>query len=352
MSLSAYDADLSTGGLSLKNPAATPRIHDVAKLAGVSVATVSRVLSNPSIVSERTRKAVENAVEETGYTVNLMARNLRQQQVGAVLALVPNLANPFFSEILAGISDALRTEGLSLLVLDTRQTDASSTSRGLRAYLNRSRADGVIVLDGSLDPALFDHAACPPVVQACEWIDGLEGPRVLADNQTGARLAVEHLLGLGHRRILHLTGPTQNTLSISRAAGVAGALATAGLPPAPRMEGAFTLSSGHAATADVLALRERPTAVFCDNDEMAIGLMAGLHAAGIRTPEDISIVGFDNIEMSAYASVPLTTVRQKRAHLGRFAAEMLLAQRTAQTLQDEVTLPVELIVRESTAPAR
>ena len=118
------------------------------------------------------------------------------------------------------------------------------------------------------------------------------------------------------------------------------------------MEGAFTLSSGHAATADVLALRERPTAVFCDNDEMAIGLMAGLHAAGIRTPEDISIVGFDNIEMSAYASVPLTTVRQKRAHLGRFAAEMLLAQRTAQTLQDEVTLPVELIVRESTAPAR
>ncbi|MBE9638695.1 LacI family DNA-binding transcriptional regulator [Salipiger mangrovisoli] len=335
----------------MKDPAAAPRIHDVAKLAGVSVATVSRVLSNPSIVSERTRQAVEKAVEETGYTVNLMARNLRQQQVGAVLALVPNLANPFFSEILAGISGTLRAEGLSLLVLDTRQTDPGSPSRGLRAYLNRSRADGVIVLDGSLDPALFDHAACPPVVQACEWIDGLVGPRVLADNTSGARMAVEHLLGLGHRRILHLTGPSANTLSQSRAAGVAAALAAAGLPPAPRIEGAFTLKSGHAASAALLAQAELPSAVFCDNDEMAIGLMAGLRAAGLRIPEDISIVGFDNIEMSAYASVPLTTVRQKRAQLGRRAAETLLAQRSAPA-PTELILPVELVVRDSTAPAR
>ncbi len=334
----------------MKEPAAAPRIHDVAKLAGVSVATVSRALSNPSIVSERTRKVVEKAVEETGYTVNLMARNLRQQQVGAVLALVPNLANPFFSEILAGISDALRAEGLSLLVLDTRQTDASSASRGLRAYLHRTRADGVIVLDGSLDKALFEHAACPPVVQACEWIDGLPGPRVLADNQTGARLALEHLLELGHRRIVHLIGPPENTLSQSRALGVAQALDAAGLPPAPRIEGAFTLRSGQVACAEILSRPERPTAVFCDNDEMAIGLMAGLRAAGIRTPEDISIVGFDNIEMSGYASVPLTTVRQKRAHLGRRAAEMLLAQRDGPTPESEVILPVELVIRDSTAP--
>lgn len=336
----------------MKDPVATPRIHDVARLAGVSPATVSRVLSNPSIVSERTRAAVEKAVEETGYTINLTARNLRQQQVGAVLALVPNLANPFFSEILAGISETLRAEGLSLLVLDTRQTDPGAAGRGLQAYLNRSRADGVIVLDGSLDRSLFEHAACPPVVQACEWIDGLHGPRVLADNQTGARLAVEHLLALGHRRILHLTGPASNSLSVSRAAGVAEALEAAGLPPAPCIEGAFSLGSGHAASAGVLSLPERPTAVFCDNDEMAIGLMAGLRAAKIRTPEDISIVGFDNIEMSAYVSVPLTTVRQKRAHLGRRAAEMLLAHRETPSPDTEIILPVELVIRDSTTALR
>lgn len=205
----------------MKDPDQAPRIHDVAKLAGVSVATVSRVLSNPSIVAERTRIAVEKAVAETGYTVNVMARNLRQQQVGGVLALVPNLANPFFSAILAGIADALREEGLSLLVLDTRRADTGSATGGIRSYLTRSRADGLIVLDGSLDPALFSQPSCPPVVQACEWIDGLAGPRVLADNEAGARLAVEHLLGLGHRRIMHVTGPMENTLSQSRAAGVA-----------------------------------------------------------------------------------------------------------------------------------
>ena len=334
----------------MRDPEQAPRIHDVAKLAGVSVATVSRVLSNPSIVAERTRRAVEKAVAETGYTVNVMARNLRQQQVGGVLALVPNLANPFFSSILAGIADALREEGLSLLVLDTRRADTGSPTGGIRSYLTRSRADGLIVLDGSLDPALFSQPSCPPVVQACEWIDGLAGPRVLADNAAGARFAVEHLLGLGHRRIMHVTGPSENTLSQSRSAGVAQALGPLGLAPVARMEGAFTLASGHAAAAALMAEPERPTAVFCDNDEMAIGLMAGLQARGLRVPDDVSIVGFDNIEMAAYANVPLTTVRQKRAHLGRRAAEMLLAHRAAPKLEEELILPVELVIRQSTAP--
>ncbi|EKE69628.1 LacI family DNA-binding transcriptional regulator [Celeribacter baekdonensis] len=333
----------------MTDPTNPPKIRDVARLAGVSVATVSRALSNPAIVSEQARIAVEKAVAETGYTVNLMARNLRQQQVGAVLALVPNLANPFFSEILAGISDTLRAEGLSLLVLDTLRTDPDTPNGGIRSYLSRSRADGVIVLDGTLDPALFAHGSCPPLVQACEWIEGLAGPRVLADNETGARLAIEHLLGLGHRDIVHLTGPAKNTLSISRAAGVDAALATAGLPPAHRLEGAFTLSSGRAAAEALLARTPRPTAVFCDNDEMAIGLMAGLRAEGLDVPRDFSIVGFDNIEMSAYASVPLTTIRQKRAHLGRCAAERLLAQRTAPTPDETLILPVELVIRDSTA---
>lgn len=329
----------------LNAPGRTPTIHDVARQAGVSVATVSRVFSKPDIVSEKSRRAVEKAVAETGYTLNLMGRNFRHNQVGAVLALVPNLANPFFSQILSGISEVLRDAQLNLLVLDTRQVDRTSPTHGLGSHLKRSQSDGIIVLDGSLDPDLFRGPHCPPIVQACEWIAGAPGARVLADNAEGARLAVDHLLGLGHRRLLHLTGPARNTLSISRAEGVARALQAAGLAPAPRIEGAFTLGSGHDAAAAVAAAR--PTAVFCDNDEMAIGLMTGLAALGLRVPQDISLVGFDNIEMAAYAPVPLTTVRQRRAVLGQEAARQLLRQRDGAPEQTRV-LPVELCVRQST----
>lgn len=337
----------------MSDQARPPRIHDVAKLAGVSVATVSRAISNPSIVSEATRQAVEAAIAQTGYTLNFTARNLRQQQVGGVLALVPKLANPFFSEILSGISEVLRKKGLSLLVLDTTAGPEQPALTMLAPYLNRSRSDGVIVLDGSLDPRLFDSPGCPPLVQACEWIDGLDAPRVLADNVEGGRLAARHLADLGHRRILHLTGPRGNSLTIARREGFLQGLAEAGLP-APRaddsVEGNFTARFGREAADGVLDRPDRPTAVFCDNDEMAIGLINGLICGGLRVPQDISVMGFDNIEMSAYCLPPLTTIRQYRARLGRRAAELLLARMRGETITDSTTLGVDLLVRGSTGP--
>lgn len=330
-----------------------PRIHDVAKLAGVSVATVSRAISNPGIVSEATRKAVEAAIAQTGYTLNFTARNLRQQQVGGVLALVPKLSNPFFSQILSGISEVLRTHHLSLLVLDTTAVpDHPALTVG--PYLNRSRSDGVIVLDGRLDAALFDRPGCPPLVQACEWIEGLEAPRVLADNATGGQLAAQHLTGLGHRRILHLTGPRDSSLTRSRRQGFLQGLAEAGLPapdPQDSIAGDFTAGFGREAAGHLLALPDRPTAVFCDNDEMAIGLMNGLIGAGLRVPQDISVMGFDNIEMAAFCIPGLTTIRQYRARLGRRAAELLLARMAGRGDTDSVTLGVDLLVRGSTGPA-
>lgn len=330
-----------------------PRIHDVAKLAGVSVATVSRAISNPAIVSEATRQAVEAAIAQTGYTLNFTARNLRQQQVGGVLALVPNLANPFFSQILSGISEVLRSHHLSLLVMDTTAVPDQPAMTVLGPYLTRSRSDGVIVLDGQMDPHLFARAGCPPLVQACEWIEGLQAPRVLADNVEGGRLAARHLTDLGHRRILHLTGPEGSSLTTSRREGFLRGLAQAGLP-APddshRMTGDFTARFGQQVAAHLLAMPDRPSAVFCDNDEMAIGLMHGLIAAGLNVPRDISVMGFDNIEMAAYCSPGLTTIRQHRARLGRRAAELLLAQMKGQTVTDHVTLGVDLVVRGSTGP--
>lgn len=331
-----------------------PRIHDVAKRAGVSVATVSRVMSNPSIVAEATRIAVQKAIAETGYTLNVTARNLRQQQVGGVLALVPNLANPFFSEILAGIADVLRGNGLNLLVLDTSARDGRSQAETVGPYLTRSHSDGVIVLDGSLGAQLFAQPNCPPIVQACEWSEDLAAPRVLADNAEGGRLAVQHLTRLGHRRILHVTGPAGNSLTRARREGVLRAMAEAGLDAGAELtevEGDFTLKSGHAVARGILSSESRPTAVFCDNDEMAIGLINGLAEGGLRVPQDMSVIGFDNIEMSAYALPSLSTIRQHRARLGRRAADCLLAQIQGKPFPEETILPVELLIRNSTAPA-
>lgn len=314
------------------------------------MATVSRVMSNPAIVAEATRRAVEDAIAETGYTLNVTARNLRQQQVGAVLALVPKLANPFFSVILSGIADVLRGKGLNLLVLDTTVTGANA-QQAIGTYLTRSHSDGVIVLDGRLSPDLFRQPNCPPVVQACEWIEGLAAPRVLADNAAGSRLAIRHLTGLGHRNILHLTGPQMNSLTTSRRAGVLQGLAEAGLSTGADdrvIQGDFSLRSGHQAAQQVLSMDQRPSAVICDNDEMAFGLINGLVQGGLRVPDDISIIGFDNIEMSAYSLPPLTTIRQHRAELGRVAAETLLALIDGKGGEDEKILPVELAIRGST----
>lgn len=336
----------------MSDPTRPPRIHDVAKLAGVSVATVSRAMSNPGIVSEGTRKAVEDAIAATGYTLNLTARNLRQQQVGGVLALVPNIANPFFSQILAGISEVLRQRGLSLLVMDTTSVPDQPALTVLGPYLNKSRSDGVIVLDGRLDPALFTRPGCPPVVQACEWIEGLDAPRVLADNVKGGELAAQHLTGLGHTRILHVTGPAQNSLTASRRQGFLQGLAQAGLPT-PRdsdsIRGDFSTRSGVEAAPKIIAMDPRPTAVFCDNDEMAIGIIHGLTTAGLKVPDDISVMGFDNIEMSGFCLPPLTTIRQYRTRLGRRAAECLLARMQGDTATENAVLDVELMVRASTA---
>lgn len=311
-------------------------------------------MSNPAIVAETTRLAVENAISETGYTLNVTARNLRQQQVGAVLALVPKLANPFFSAILSGIADVLRGKGLNLLVLDTTVTGANAP-QGIGAYLTRSHSDGVIVLDGRLSTDLFHRDNCPPVVQACEWIEGLAAPRVLADNAAGSRLAIRHLAGLGHRDILHLTGPTMNSLTTSRRAGVLQGLAEADLlanADQRVIQGDFSLLSGYRAAQQILAMPQKPSAVFCDNDEMAVSLMNGLFQGGWRVPDDISVVGFDNIEMSAYSLPPLTTIRQRRAELGRQAAETLLALIDGKGGDDEKILPVELLVRDSTSAVR
>ncbi|WP_029350211.1 LacI family DNA-binding transcriptional regulator [Bosea sp. 117] len=322
-----------------------PKIGDVARMAGVSTATVSRVLSNPQIVSAETRRLVEEAIRETGYRLNQAARNLRHRRTGGIVALVPNLANPFFSQILSGIASVLAPAGFNLLVADTRAEGGAS----ILNYAEPSRADGLIVLDGSLPAEALARRV--PVVLACEWIPGLAAPRVKIDNRAAAMMAVEHLIGLGHRRIAHVAGPPGNVLTQARLAGTEQALAERGMPAPLVLPGDFTLASGRRAGEAWLALpaRERPTAVFLASDEMACGFIGEVQHHGVAVPRDVSVIGFDDIELVAHMTPPLSTIRQPREAIGRRAAQRLLDRIGGDDGAEDTILPVELVLRGSTA---
>lgn len=334
-----------------RRPARAAQIKDVARLAGVSTATVSRTLSNPDIVSEDRRRAVLDAITTTGYSVNLSARNLRRRRAGGVLAMAPNLANPFFSEILAGMSEALSAQGLNLIVADTQFGEGSRQQ--LVEYADRSRADGLLLLDSSLDPVLFDRPQCPPVVQVCEEIGGLCAPRVVADNAGGMRAVVAHLVSLGHTRIGRVSGPARNSLTRDREAGFCAGLRDADLPRVPQwqVEGRFSMESGRDAAARILALDARPSAIVCDNDEMACGLMSALIRRGLDIPADMAVTGFDDIELSRHLTPSLTTVHQPRRRIGVQAVRQLLLAIDGAEMEDRTSIPCTLAARQSTLGA-
>ncbi|MFV0360458.1 LacI family DNA-binding transcriptional regulator [Tropicimonas sp.] len=337
-----------------------PSIRDVARTAGVSTATVSRTLSNPDIVSQTTRDAVFAAIRETGYRVNLAARNLRRQETGAITVLVPNLANPFFSRILSGIARVMWDAGYNVLITDT--TPMALDDHRFPEYFRLNQTDGLIVLDGMLRRDLLLNRGAPetrpPMVFACEWIDGLDRPSVTIDNRAASAGAVRHLLDLGHTRIGHLGGPGGNVLSTTRLAGARGTLEAAGLTLRADWiyPGDFTLRAGAEAAARWLASADRPSAVFCTSDEMAMGFIGELHRRDVHVPREVSVVGFDDLEIAAHFVPPLTTIHQPRAAIGAAAARMLLERMKLPPRERElrpiprIILPVELVIRHSTAP--
>lgn len=333
----------------------TATIQDVARVAKVSAATVSRVLTNPGLVSEQTKDAVLKAIKRTGYRVNQAARNLRMQRASAVLVLVPNLGKPFYSEILAGISEGFAGTGYAVLITDTESDPIQGSA--LAGYFLDGRIDGAISLDGGLAPTALKECAelgaGDRIVFLCEWVEGESFPVISSDNIEGARLAVRHLYALGHRKIAHVTGPRGNVLTTERREGMVAERAQLGLPAPPEwiIRGDFSLESGHEAALRILGMTDRPTAVFCSADMVAFGLIAGLQAGGLRVPEDISVMGFDDIEISEYYVPALTTIRQDRHRLGRRAAEVLLdrLEQANDLPKSQATIPVELVVRASTA---
>lgn len=334
-----------------------PKVVDVARLAGVSTATVSRVLNDPSVVSKDTREAVLKAVQETGYRVNRAARNLRTNTSKTILALVPNLSNPFFSNILSGLERELSAADYSLLVTDTG--DLELTSDQMQRYIAAGQADGLVILDGSVALAEVEdvrqaNPTCP-IVFACEWVEGFQGPSVRADNIGGIRMLVDHLWAMGHRRFGHVSGPETNVLSHYRQAAFQKRVTELGgeLRPDWIIPGDFSIVAGTQAADLVAAMQDAPTAWICASDQIAFGLISGLSDVGISVPDDVSVTGFDNIEMTEVFNPPLTTIHQHRNKMGNEAAQLLLRQLQGDLVPSNgpTVMPVYLVERRSTGRA-
>lgn len=329
-------------------------IKEIARHSGVSIATVSRTLRSPDIVAEKTRKRVMAAVKEFDYRPNRMGANLRTQRSGNIVAIIPDITGSFNAGIIRSLESAAGNLGYSVLLGDTQGED--SRARHFADMVSSGQADGILLFSHKL-PFDFDVTTSstkqlPPIVNASESVAGMDLTKVLIDNVAAAKLAVKHLLDLGHTRIAAIAG-TQNTpTSRNRLTGFKQALSEAGLELDEQLvyPGDYDVQSGINATEKLLQLKERPTAIFAFSDEMALGAMRVLTSNGYSVPGDISIIGFDDIKYSSVITPTLTTIRQPIEEIGRLAMIQLDAAIQGEPTQSYTNLPVELIVRESTGP--
>ena len=323
-------------------------IREVSRVAGVSIATVSRALSNPEKVSEAALKKVNDAIKKVGYRPNMMARNFRAVRAYSIVVLVPNLSNLFFATVIRGIEDAAQQKGYSVLLGDTR--DSSAREEEYIRLVETRQADGILQLRPHTPGKSLEPKVAIPMVSAC-GCENTPYPSVRIDNAGAAREIVDYLIGQGHHRIGVLSGLVDNPHAIDRLRGYKEALTAAGIPfdPDLQINGDFTLGSGLMAASHFARMKDRPTAIFSMNDEMAIGCLQGLKSAGIKVPQEISVTGFDDIEFARYSDPPLTTVAQPAEELGRVGFQTLLELIEGKDLgNSETVLPYEFVVRKST----
>jgi LacI family repressor for deo operon, udp, cdd, tsx, nupC, and nupG len=331
-----------------------PTLSDVARLAGVSVATASRALSNPDLVADGTRRAVRDAASSCGYRINLVARSLRIQRTDTLLVLTPDIESPFCATLLQGIEETAFDMGYSVMVGFTSRSERRSESYA--ELLSNGRVDGMLVLDGGTGVSRFTGPKPEvPVVQLLDRVYEPPVPVVRVDDGAVAELAVRHLAGLGHRRIAHIAGPSTAPHAIARRDGFISAMGRVGLPVEDGYvqpgEGQWERASR--AMEQLLALPQAPTAVYCADDGMACAAMTVCRARGMRIPEDISFVGTNDMAESQRALPQLSTVRVPNASLGARATELLVAMiRGQQGFAADTVLPVELLARTSCAPVR
>jgi LacI family transcriptional regulator len=332
-----------------------PTLQDVAKAAGVAPITVSRVLNNSGYASEETRARVEASIAALGYVPNTLARGLRSKRTQTLALVMTDITNPFFTLIARGVEDTASNSGYTVIFCNTDESEAEEEK-----YVNilvQKQVDGVLLVPACSNSKSikFLHSNDIPVVLIDRRIPDVQTDLVRCDSEQGAYNLVKYLIELGHRRIVTITGPREVSTSQDRASGYQRAMAEADLEGFIQIYyGPFTQSSGYELTSQSLALDPRPTAIFGANNFISIGVFKALRKAGIRVPEDISVVGFDDLPASMIVDPVLTVASQPAYEMGGKATELLLKRISDQLPEgtQEIILPTEMITRQSSAPPR
>ncbi|WP_323742414.1 LacI family DNA-binding transcriptional regulator [Nocardioides islandensis] len=343
---------LKRSSTSIENGDRMAGVKDVAAYAGVSLGTVSNVLNRPERVSPATRRKVEQAMAELGFVRNEAARHLRSGRSRTLAYVMLDAANPFFTDVAAGIEETAESGHFSLYMCNSGQR--ADREAGYLAHLVEQRVQGILVTP--IDPEAPHLASVArrgtPVVIVDRTTRDESLCSVAVDDVLGGSLAVEHLLDRGHQRIAFVGGPESIGQVRDRLVGARQGLAAAGAPDITVIETlATTVREGRQAGERLLGLAraKRPTAAFCANDLLALGLLQQVVASGLRVPDDLAIVGYDDIYFAGAAAVPLTSVRQPRHELGRRAAELVLDEAdNADHVHQQVVLLPELVARTST----
>jgi LacI family transcriptional regulator len=331
----------------------TAKLADVAQFARVSTATVSRALTCPDKVKPATAARIRQAVQALGYVAHGAARALASRRTHTIGAVIPTLDNAIFANTAHALQKTLDDAGYTLL-LASHEFDAEVEARVTRALIERG-VDGLVLLGATHHPSVMRMLDAQQIPYVLTWALDASGrhPCVGFDNRAAAIRVANYLLDLGHRQFAMISGVTEgNERAAERLAGVRQALSDHGMALATGrvVEKPYTLTAGREGLREVLRETPRPTAVICGNDVLAIGALAECHAHGIAVPREISVTGFDDLEMSAVVTPALTTVHFPTAELGTYAAQHLLARIAGKPFEARVELPVELVVRGSTAP--
>lgn len=331
-----------------------PTILDVAKAAGVSVATVSRVMNQTGTVAEETAMAVRKAIEQLAYVPNQQARNLRRNESRTVLVLLPNITNPYYANVFSGINEKAQTLGYSLYLCSTEGGDSESLLSGA---IDGRTADGAILLAIDHDEAwLQKYSDIFPIVQCCEFSERCCTAHVSIDNYRAGYEATEYLLKVGCRNICIVSSTNKFMSTVQRMKGYRDALEKAGITPNERCvayaDSSYSYQSSLAAVRSLLTRKDRPDGLFCIGDSIALSAVVVAGELGIAVPEEVSIVGFDDVIYTQMIHPYLSTVIQPCASLGMKAMEMIHALISEHELENRsVTLPHGFIARESTLPA-
>ena len=327
-------------------------MREVAEHAGVSVTTVSHVVNNTRAVNPDTRKRVEEAMRILGYQPNVVARSLRRGKTHTIGIILPDSANPYFAEVVRGVEDTSFSHGYSVILCNS-DNDLDKE----RLYTNvllEKQVDGIIIVAAGLSSENIRNLLAReiPLVLVDRRVPEVDADYVLTDNQGGGRLATRHLIDRGHRTIACIAGLEGVKLSSDRIAGYQEALEQAGIAIQPQLilRGDFQYQSGYHAAQRLFGNRSMPTAIFACNDLMAIGAYRFAHEKGLRIPDQLSIVGFDDIRLAAYAYPPLTTIRQSKHTMGASAAKLLIERMAHRELAPRLeVLDTQLVIRQSTA---